>query len=380
MLNLEQDFGLEHPVPICSATFPRKASQKHVRTRNRRGEPLSSTLSLPKFAINFYGSVSPSTFALCSARNSLSRSRNSGRLFARMATASNAAFLAPAAPMASVPTGIPAGICTVASSESKPFSAPLSIGTPSTGSKVCAAQTPARWAAPPAAAMITSIPRPSASLTYSTVSFGVRCAESTRHSCSTPNLVSTSPAWRMISQSDLLPMITPTSGWALNLLPLGQGVPRLAVEIAQRLGDRDFDSRAVDPLHHLQQLAHIGLPLRHEPAAEAVGAEGLRPSPRPHLHAAVVNHLQAHPVARQFAHRVGQRVGVARGPVDEHVDALQFHGHRRPLRLRYCCHCGRTMRVRHRLQDIRLLPQPLDHRRSELPGPHLLRAHALGVD
>src|ERR1019366_8013092 len=29
--------------------------------------------------------------------------------------------------------------------------------------------------------------------------------------------------------------------------------------------------------HHFQQLAHIGLPFRHEPAAEAVGAERLRP-------------------------------------------------------------------------------------------------------
>ena len=68
-----------------------------------------------------------------------------------------------AEPIASVPTGIPAGICTVESSESMPFSDALSMGTPSTGSTVCAAQTPARCAAPPAAAMITSMPRDSAS-------------------------------------------------------------------------------------------------------------------------------------------------------------------------------------------------------------------------
>src|ERR1035441_1914789 len=97
----------------------------------------------------------------------------------------------------------------------------------------------------------------------------------------------------MTSQSDSLPMSTPTSGWALNLLPLRQGVPRLAVEVAQRLGDRDFDSRAVDPLYHSQQLAHIGRPFRHEPAAEAVGAEGLRPPRRPHLPPTIVDHLQA---------------------------------------------------------------------------------------
>src|ERR1017187_626788 len=125
----------------------------------------------------------------------------------------------------------------------------------------------------------------------------------------------------MISQSDLLPMSTPTSGWALNLLPLRQGVPRLAVEIAQRLGDRAFNSRAVDPLHHFQQLAHFDLPFRYEPAAEAVGANGPRPPRLPHLPAAVVDHLQAPPSPRQFAHRGGQRVGIARWPVDEHVDA-----------------------------------------------------------
>ena len=130
-----------------------------------------------------------------------------------MATASSAAFRAPGAPIASVPTGIPAGICTVESSESRPFSEALSIGTPSTGSTVCAAQTPARCAAPPAAAMITSMPRGSACATYSAVSTGVRCADSTRHSCATPNLDSISAAWRITSQSDLLPIRIATSGF-----------------------------------------------------------------------------------------------------------------------------------------------------------------------
>ena len=55
--------------------------------------------------------------------------------------ASSAALRAPAEPMPSVPTGMPAGICTVESSESRPFSDALSIGTPNTGSSVCAAQT-----------------------------------------------------------------------------------------------------------------------------------------------------------------------------------------------------------------------------------------------
>ncbi len=55
----------------------------------------------------------------------------------------------------SVPTGIPAGICTVESKASNPCSEPEAIGTPMTGSAVWAAITPARWAAIPAAAMIT---------------------------------------------------------------------------------------------------------------------------------------------------------------------------------------------------------------------------------
>ena len=58
---------------------------------------------------------------------------SSGRLVARIATASRPAFLAPALPMASVPTGTPPGICTIDSSESSPCSAALCTGTPSTG-------------------------------------------------------------------------------------------------------------------------------------------------------------------------------------------------------------------------------------------------------
>ncbi len=46
-----------------------------------------------------------------------------GPRVARIAAASNAAFTAPARPMASVPTGMPAGICTIDSRLSMPFSA-----------------------------------------------------------------------------------------------------------------------------------------------------------------------------------------------------------------------------------------------------------------
>ncbi len=53
------------------------------------------------------------------------------------------AFVAPGFPIATVATGIPAGICTIASRESSPSSAVDGIGTAMTGSVVSAAMTPA---------------------------------------------------------------------------------------------------------------------------------------------------------------------------------------------------------------------------------------------
>ena len=72
---------------------------------------------------------------------------------ARIAAASSAALTAPARPIASVPTGTPAGICTIESSESIPESVFDSTGTPSTGSVVFEAAIPGRCAAPPAPAI-----------------------------------------------------------------------------------------------------------------------------------------------------------------------------------------------------------------------------------
>ncbi len=89
-----------------------------------------------------------------------------GRMLAT-AAASRPAFTAPARPMASVPTGTPAGICTIDSRLSMPFSALLSTGTPNTGSGVIAAVMPGRCAAPPAPAMMTFRPRSRAAAAYS---------------------------------------------------------------------------------------------------------------------------------------------------------------------------------------------------------------------
>ena len=76
-----------------------------------------------------------------------------------MAVASSAALTAPGLPIASVPTGMPAGICTMERSASRPCSAQPVIGTPSTGNGVSPAIAPGSAAAPPAAAMITLTPR-----------------------------------------------------------------------------------------------------------------------------------------------------------------------------------------------------------------------------
>ena len=88
--------------------------------------------------------------------------------------------MAPATPIDRVPTGTPAGICTIESSESTPFSVFDCTGTPSTGREVFAAVMPGRCAAPPAPAISTSRPRPRAALAYSKSRSGVRCAETTR--------------------------------------------------------------------------------------------------------------------------------------------------------------------------------------------------------
>ena len=64
--------------------------------------------------------------------------------------------------MPTVATGIPAGICTIESSESRPSSEASLTGTPMTGSTVAEATIPGRCAAPPAPAMITRRPRSAA--------------------------------------------------------------------------------------------------------------------------------------------------------------------------------------------------------------------------
>ncbi len=82
-----------------------------------------------------------------------------------------------------------------------------------TGNQVSEAATPGRWAAPPAPAMMTSMPRSVAVSQYSASCDGVRCALMTRISYGTPSSSSIVAAWDIAGvQSDLLPMMIPTSG------------------------------------------------------------------------------------------------------------------------------------------------------------------------
>ena len=64
--------------------------------------------------------------------------------------------------LATTKPGTPGGICTMDSRESRPSNRANGTGTPITGSGVAAATMPGRWAAPPAPAMITSMPRSAA--------------------------------------------------------------------------------------------------------------------------------------------------------------------------------------------------------------------------
>src|SRR5204863_4417264 len=67
-----------------------------------------------------HGTRCVSTASVCRFRNASTFFRTFSSVVARMLAASSAAFVAPGVPIASVPTGIPAGICAIESSESIP--------------------------------------------------------------------------------------------------------------------------------------------------------------------------------------------------------------------------------------------------------------------
>ena len=75
---------------------------------------------------------------------------------------------------------------------------------------------PGRWAAPPAPAMITWMPRASAPCANSAIHTGVRWADTTSFSKGTPKRSRISTAWDIVSQSEVEPMITATSGLSVT--------------------------------------------------------------------------------------------------------------------------------------------------------------------
>src|SRR5713101_2344932 len=127
-----------------------------------------------------------------------------------MRAASQAAFLAPASPMATVATGIPAGICTIAYRESTPPRCCVGTGTPITGRSVQAATTPGRCAAPPAAAITTFSPRSRAEVAHSMTPLGFRWAEQTLTSCINSSSSRTLTQDSISGKSDLEPRMMPT--------------------------------------------------------------------------------------------------------------------------------------------------------------------------
>jgi len=93
-----------------------------------------------------------------------------------------------------------------------PCKALLSTGTPSTGREVLLAHIPGRWAAPPAPAMMTFRPRGRADDAYSKSRSGVRWAETMRTSWGTASSASVAAACWRVSQSEVDPMMMPTTG------------------------------------------------------------------------------------------------------------------------------------------------------------------------
>ena len=84
------------------------------------------------------------------------------------------------------------------------------MGSPITGTMVWAASTPPRWAAFPAAAMMTPKPFSSAVRANSSASAGVRWADMTRASKGTPNFFSWVMAPLTTGKSLSEPMMTAT--------------------------------------------------------------------------------------------------------------------------------------------------------------------------
>ena len=159
-----------------------------------------------------YGSFAALTFSVCSSRNARSFSRRSGREFARIATASSPALVAPGLADRQRPDRNPARHLADRQQrvESRaPRSAPA---RPARAASCARRPCPARCAAPPGAGDDHLDARASAPDANSAIHTGVRCAETMCFSFGTPNRSNTSTACCIVSQSDDEPMMTATRG------------------------------------------------------------------------------------------------------------------------------------------------------------------------
>ena len=103
----------EHPSELAAAEHAKSAARSD---RVRLAEAEAKTGSRQAFLTDFLGLL---------VAKGASFARRSGRELARMDTASSPALIAPARPIASVPTGTPPGAWTIDSNESRPCSAAL---------------------------------------------------------------------------------------------------------------------------------------------------------------------------------------------------------------------------------------------------------------
>src|SRR3569833_621743 len=95
-------------------------SERIARQSKHPAELASAHDSYSHTLLVVRGSGVSSTVAGCRSRKDSSAPLISGYLLARMAAAQSAALVAPATPIASVATGVPAGIWTIDNSESMP--------------------------------------------------------------------------------------------------------------------------------------------------------------------------------------------------------------------------------------------------------------------
>ena len=154
-----------------------------------------------------------------------------------MATASSPAFAAPDGPIATVATGTPFGICTVDSSESSPLSAALHRHADDRQHRVRGHHPGQMRGAAGAGDDHLEAARSRPSTRTRPSSAGVRCADTTRHSCGNAELGQDLVGLRIVSQSDLLPMMTPTSGRGSDMRVF-QSHERLEDDVQRTVVDR----------------------------------------------------------------------------------------------------------------------------------------------